>query len=113
MNERNRVTSWSATDWLKSRSALRTAAVAVFLSTVWAFALTAPTTNPTLIATRFTELMLPSALCGLRSRLLAPRTLPTADLPYDRSVADPETPKKKLSPGAWEEARALVWTHRK
>src|SRR5260221_14141468 len=22
-------------------------------------------------------------------------------------------PKKKISPGAWEEARALIWTHRK
>jgi ABC-type multidrug transport system fused ATPase/permease subunit len=28
-------------------------------------------------------------------------------------VADPEQPKKKLSPGAWEEARALIWEHRK
>ena len=27
-------------------------------------------------------------------------------------MADPDTPKKKLSPGAWEEARALVWAHR-
>jgi subfamily B ATP-binding cassette protein MsbA len=27
-------------------------------------------------------------------------------------VSEPETPKKKLSPGAWQEARALVWTHR-
>jgi len=30
------------------------------------------------------------------------------------SVAAAETPqKKKISPGAWEEARALIWTHRK
>jgi ABC-type multidrug transport system fused ATPase/permease subunit len=28
-------------------------------------------------------------------------------------MADPDTPKKKLSPGAWEEARTLVWAHRK
>ena len=28
-------------------------------------------------------------------------------------MADPEKPKKKLSPGAWEEARALIWEHRK
>jgi ABC-type multidrug transport system fused ATPase/permease subunit len=28
-------------------------------------------------------------------------------------VADPQQPKKKLSPGAWEEARALIWQHRK
>ncbi len=28
-------------------------------------------------------------------------------------MADPEQPKKKLSPGAWEEAHALVWEHRK
>src|SRR2546427_837759 len=28
-------------------------------------------------------------------------------------MADPDTPKKKLSPGAWEEARMLVWAHRK
>src|SRR2546425_6613533 len=27
-------------------------------------------------------------------------------------MADPDTPKKKLSPGAWEEARSLVWAHR-
>ena len=27
-------------------------------------------------------------------------------------MADPDTPKKKLSPGAWEEARTLVWAHR-
>ena len=27
-------------------------------------------------------------------------------------MADPETPKKKLSPGAWQEARTLVWAHR-
>src|SRR5437764_6811748 len=33
---------------------------------------------------------------------------------YDRSMADPEKPKKKaLTPGAWEEARALIWTHRR
>ena len=32
---------------------------------------------------------------------------------YDLYVADPDTPKKKLTPGAWEEARALVWAHRK
>ena len=43
---------------------------------------------------------------------------------YDRLVAHPErlprstaarapaAPKKKLSPGAWEEARALIWKHR-
>ena len=28
-------------------------------------------------------------------------------------MADPQQPKKKLSPGAWEEARALIWQHRK
>jgi subfamily B ATP-binding cassette protein MsbA len=28
-------------------------------------------------------------------------------------VADPATPKKKLTAGAWEEARALIWTHRR
>jgi subfamily B ATP-binding cassette protein MsbA len=29
-------------------------------------------------------------------------------------VAEPDKPKKKtLTPGAWEEARALIWTHRK
>jgi subfamily B ATP-binding cassette protein MsbA len=28
-------------------------------------------------------------------------------------VADLPTPKKKLTAGAWEEARALVWTHRR
>src|SRR5438445_10084733 len=29
-------------------------------------------------------------------------------------VADPEKPKtKKLTPGAWQEAKALVWAHRK
>ena len=28
-------------------------------------------------------------------------------------MSEPEKPKKKLSPGAWEEARGLVWTHRK
>ena len=28
-------------------------------------------------------------------------------------MTEPEKPKKKLSPGAWEEARALVWTHRR
>jgi ABC-type multidrug transport system fused ATPase/permease subunit len=28
-------------------------------------------------------------------------------------VAEPEKPKKTLTPGAWEEARALVWTHRR
>jgi subfamily B ATP-binding cassette protein MsbA len=28
-------------------------------------------------------------------------------------MADADTPKKKLSPGAWEEARTLVWAHRK
>ena len=27
-------------------------------------------------------------------------------------MTDPETPKKKLSPGAWQEARTLVWAHR-
>src|SRR6195256_204168 len=27
-------------------------------------------------------------------------------------MAGPDTPKKKLSPGAWEEARRLVWAHR-
>jgi ABC-type multidrug transport system fused ATPase/permease subunit len=32
---------------------------------------------------------------------------------YDRRVADPEKPKKKLTAGAWEEARGLVWAHRK
>jgi subfamily B ATP-binding cassette protein MsbA len=28
-------------------------------------------------------------------------------------VANPPTPKKKLTAGAWEEARTLVWTHRR
>ena len=28
-------------------------------------------------------------------------------------MAEPNKPRKKLTPGAWEEARALVWTHRK
>src|SRR6202158_289154 len=34
---------------------------------------------------------------------------------YHQRVADPEgsKPKKKLTAGAWEEARALVWAHRK
>ncbi len=32
---------------------------------------------------------------------------------YDRVVPDPSTPKKKLTAGAWEEARALIWVHRK
>jgi ABC-type multidrug transport system fused ATPase/permease subunit len=34
---------------------------------------------------------------------------------YHQHVADPEVskPKKKLTTGAWEEARALVWAHRK
>src|SRR4051794_30299634 len=32
---------------------------------------------------------------------------------YDRPVAEPDKPKKKITPGAWEEARGLVWTHRK
>ena len=34
---------------------------------------------------------------------------------YHHRVADPEDPKpkKKLTAGAWEEARALVWAHRK
>ena len=33
--------------------------------------------------------------------------------PLFRAVADPAKPKKKLTAGAWEEARALVWTHRR
>ena len=34
---------------------------------------------------------------------------------YHQRVADPgdTKPKKKLTAGAWEEARALVWSHRK
>jgi ABC-type multidrug transport system fused ATPase/permease subunit len=33
---------------------------------------------------------------------------------YDRSVAELPKPKqKKLTPGAWEEAKALIWRHRK
>jgi ABC-type multidrug transport system fused ATPase/permease subunit len=32
---------------------------------------------------------------------------------YDLAVADLPTPKRKLTAGAWEEARALVWTHRR
>src|SRR6059058_367328 len=29
------------------------------------------------------------------------------------AAAEPKTPKKALTAGAWEEARALIWTHRK
>src|SRR6266436_7267621 len=34
---------------------------------------------------------------------------------YHQRVADPEgsKPKKKLTAGAWEEARGLIWKHRK
>src|SRR5262249_62023865 len=33
---------------------------------------------------------------------------------YDRHVAQPDKPtKNKLTAGAWEEARALVWQHRR
>ena len=33
---------------------------------------------------------------------------------YDRTVPEPSTPKKKkLTAGAWEEARSLIWTHRR
>src|SRR4051794_32860550 len=31
----------------------------------------------------------------------------------DGIVAEPDEPKKKLPPGAWQEARTLVWAHRK
>jgi len=32
---------------------------------------------------------------------------------YDPQVAEPSKPKKKLTAGAWEEARALIWAHRR
>ena len=32
--------------------------------------------------------------------------------PDRRRGQSPTPPKKKLSPGAWEEARALIWKHR-
>ena len=33
--------------------------------------------------------------------------------PRSAAAAEPKTPKKALTAGAWEEARALIWTHRK
>ena len=36
-----------------------------------------------------------------------PRSSPAA------AAGPPPTPKKSITPGAWEEARALIWTHRK
>ena len=38
---------------------------------------------------------------------------PPAPPGYDLRVADPSKPKKKLTAGAWEEARALIWAHRR
>src|SRR5438270_9472507 len=63
-------------------------------------------------------------------RALPPRLCRTdiSDPTYDRHVAHPEripksapvtggpppkTPKKAFTAGAWEEARGLIWTHRK
>src|SRR5438477_9940572 len=45
------------------------------------------------------------------SRVAHPERTPRSAAPA--AAAEPKTPKKALTAGAWEEARALVWTHRK
>ena len=45
------------------------------------------------------------------SRVAHPERTPRSAAPA--AAAEPKTPKKALTAGAWEEARALIWTHRK
>src|SRR5947208_7153870 len=45
------------------------------------------------------------------SRVAHPERTPRSAAPA--AAAEPKTPKKAFTAGAWEEARALIWTHRK
>src|SRR5438477_5904734 len=45
------------------------------------------------------------------SRVAHPERTPRSAAPA--AAAEPKTPKKALTAGAWEEARALIWIHRK